>query len=247
MDGTGDDTATGGSGGRFRSTLWTVVLRAKDPSSPDRRSALEELIRTYWKPAYFFIRRRGHDREASKDIAQGYFAALLEKNLLQYLDRDRGKFRTFLLTTLQHYMADEHDRQRAQKRGGGRAALSLDFAGADTEISSEPVSPEETPEEGFRREWARSVMSRALDLVREEYAAEGKERDFESLRLHLGSESLSYADVGARLGISESDARQRAHRARSRYREALLQIIRSYTDSDEDAQSEVRDLFSALS
>jgi RNA polymerase sigma-70 factor (ECF subfamily) len=109
-----DDTAIGGAKRSFQSTLWTVVLAAKDPSSPDRREALQQLIETYWKPVYLFIRRRGNDREASKDLAQGFFTALLERQFLQYVQRDRGKFRTFLLTALEHFMADEHD--RAQHR-----------------------------------------------------------------------------------------------------------------------------------
>jgi RNA polymerase sigma-70 factor (ECF subfamily) len=241
----GDETATGGAGGTFRSTLWTLVLRAKDPDAPDRRKALEELIQTYWKPAYFFLRRRGHDREESKDIVQGYFAALLERDLLQYLDRDRGKFRTFLLTTLQHYASDERDRQRAQKRGGGRAVFSLDFVDAESDIAREPAS-EDTPETIFRRDWARRVMARALEIVRADFVGDGKSLDFEALRLHLSGQAPSYADVARQLGITEADARQRAHRTRARYREAILEVVRSYTESEADAQDEVKDLFSAL-
>lgn len=246
MPPTSKDTATGGADGSFRSTLWTLVLRAKDPAAPDRRKALEELIQAYWKPAYFFIRRRGYDRERSKDIVQGYFTALLERNLLQYLDRDRGKFRTFLLTTLQHYVSDERDRERAQKRGGGRPVLSLDFAGAESDMSREPETAE-SPEDVFRRDWARRVMSRALDLVRTEFLGAGKSLDFEALRLSLGGEALSYTEVAQRLGIQEADARQRAHRARTRYREAILEVIRSYSEGEEEARDELMELFSALS
>jgi len=109
----GDDTAIGGPKKEFQSTLWTVVLAAKDPASKDRRDALQKLIESYWKPVYLFIRRRGNDRETGKDLAQGFFTALLERNFLQYVQRDRGKFRTFLLTALEHFMADEHDRTPA--------------------------------------------------------------------------------------------------------------------------------------
>ncbi|HEV3029765.1 MAG TPA: sigma-70 family RNA polymerase sigma factor, partial [Planctomycetota bacterium] len=137
-----DDTGIGGARRAFQSTLWTVVLAAKDLSAPDRRQALQTLIQTYWKPVYLFIRRRGNDREVSKDLAQGFFTALLERNFLQYVQRDRGKFRTFLLTALEHFMADERDRAQALKRGGGRASLSLDFASAETEISRDPAAPD---------------------------------------------------------------------------------------------------------
>src|SRR5260221_110830 len=128
-----NETNTGGSGHRFESTLWTVVLSAKDPSSIGRREALEQLVNAYWKPLYLFVRHRGHDQEFSKDLIQGFFAALIDKNYLQYVSRDRGKFRTFLLTAVQHYLSNEYDRARASKRGGGRTPLSLDYDEAEAE------------------------------------------------------------------------------------------------------------------
>ena len=220
--------------------MWTVVLRAKDPSAADRRDALQQLIETYWKPVYFFIRRKGSDPDASKDLAQGFFTALLEKNYLQYVDRGAGKFRTFLLTALEHFMADDYDRARAQKRGGGRPLLSLDFAQAESEVRRQPVS-DETPEKAFRRDWAFRVMARALKALQEE---------FEALRLHLrytASEAPSYADVARRLGITESDVKTRIHRTRARYKEAILDVVRSYTESEEDTRDELRELFAAFS
>lgn len=244
----GDETGIGGGPHAFQSTLWTVVLTAKDPKAPDRRDALETLIRTYWKPVYFFVRRKGNDGESAKDLVQGFFTALLEKNFLQYVERDRGKFRTFLLTALEHFMADEFDRAKAQKRGGGQSPLPLDFVAAETEASRQPAS-DETPDRVFRREWAMRVMAQALQNVRDEFASSGRAVEFEALRLHLsytGPQAPSYADVARTLGVSEGDVRNRIHRTRARYREAILEVIRSYTESEESAREELRDLFTAF-
>lgn len=238
------DTEIGGMQRAFQSTLWTCVLRAKDPSAPDRRAALERLIQAYWKPAYSFLRRKGYDAEISKDFTQGFFAAFLERDFLKYVERGRGKFRTFLLTALEHFVADEHDRAKAQKRGGGRAGFSLDFVQAEREIGGS----DETPDKIFRRQWALLVLERALGALRATYEAEGRKDEFEVLRLHLGiGGAPSYADVAKRLGLSESDVRNRLHRVRGMYREKILEEVRAYTENEAEAQEEIRDLFSALS
>lgn len=241
-------TETEAGDGRFRSTLWSQVLRAKDPDAPGRREALETLIRRYWKPLYFFARRRGGQAEAAKDVVQGFFAELLEKNTLAGVDRDRGRFRTFLILAFEHYCADQRDHDRAQKRGGGRAPLPLDFPRADTEFSREPAAPD--PTDRFRRDWALQVLAQALQALREEYEREGRRDEFDALRLHLsyGAEKPpSYQDVAARLGRSESDVRNRLHRVRTRYREAIREVIRAYTGSEAEAADEVRELLSAFS
>lgn len=243
-----DDTAIGGSKRSFQSTLWTLVLAAKDPAAPDRQQALQRLIETYWKPVYWFIRRRGNDREQSKDLAQGFFTALLERNFLQYVQRDRGKFRTFLLTALEHFLADEHDRAQALKRGGGRSAFSLDFASAETEMGRDPASPQSL-DRGFRRDWAMKVMSQALETVKDDFRESGRSGEFEALRLHLlftAKEAPSYEEVARKLGVSEADVRNRIHRTRARYKEAILEVIRSYTETDLDAREELQDLLGAF-
>ncbi len=242
------ETEIGGEGRDFRSTLWTVVLHAKDPASPDRREALEALIRAYWKPVYFFVRRKGHEAEGAKDLVQGFFAALLEKNYLQYVERGRGKFRTFLLTAFDHYVADEWDKVRAQKRGGGRSPLSLDFHGAATEFSREPAVTD-PPDRRLRRDWALKVMAQALQAVRDEFSSAGRSEEFETLQLHLSYgavEAPTYATVAASLGMTENDVRNRLHRTRSRYKEAILEVIRSYTETDDEAKEELRDLMAAF-
>ncbi len=231
---------------RFRSTLWTLVLRAKEPEAPGRRQALETLISAYWKPLYFFVRRRARDTEAAKDLVQGFFAALLEKNYLQYVDRDRGKFRSFLLTAFEHYAADARDHDRAQKRGGGQAPLPLDFPRADTEFSREPASKDVDPTRRYRRDWALNVLAQALQALRQEFEA----KEFDALRLHLsyGAEKPpSYQEVAERLGVSENDVRNRIHRIRARYKDAILDVIRGYTGSEAEAAEELRELLGAFS
>jgi RNA polymerase sigma-70 factor (ECF subfamily) len=234
--------------GAFRPTLWTVVLRAKDPSAPDRREALECLFRTYWKPVYFYVRRT-RDPEAAQDLTQGFFAAFLEKDYLQYVDRAKGPFRTFLIVALQHYLADEHDRERAQKRGGGQTVLSLDFARADPEVLREPAGAE-TPERLFQRRWALEVIKTALQKLREEFKSSDRLTEFEALSLYLsagGKGAPTHADLARRLGVSESDVNNRVYRLRKRYREIILDEVRSYSGGEEEAREELLDLFSALS
>jgi len=243
----GDETAIGGSNQAFRSTLWTVVLAAKDPASKDRRDALQTLIETYWKPVYLFIRRKGNDRETAKDLAQGFFAALLERNFLQYVQRDRGKFRTFLLTALEHFMADERDRAQALKRGGGRQAVSIDFAIAESAIQA---AGSESPDRLFRRDWAIRVLAQALEALKADFATRGRAAEFDALRFHLteGTRGApSGAELAATLGVSETEARKRVHRARAEYREAILGVIRAYTETDDDAREELAELLGAFS
>jgi RNA polymerase sigma-70 factor (ECF subfamily) len=231
----------------FRPTLWTVVLRAKDPAAPDRREALERLFRTYWKPVYFLIRRT-HDAETAQDIAQGFFTAFLEKDFLKSVEREKGKFRTFLCVAVRHYMADEYDRAHARKRGGGRSPLSLDFARAETEISRVPAAKDDA-DKYFQRQWALEVIKRALHALREEFQASDRLAEFEALSLYLsagGKDAPTHADLAKRLSLSESDVNNRVHRLRQRYRELILEEVRSYSDSEEEAQQEVRDLFSAF-
>ena len=242
----GSDTATGGPDRRFDSTLWTIVLTAKDPASPHRREALETLIQAYWKPLYYFVRRRGNDFEASKDITQGFFAALIERDFLRGVEPDKGKFRTFLLASLQNYLADHYDKSVALKRGGGKTLLSLGFEDAERELGG-PKG--EDPDKLFLREWAWRVLAEAIHSLRSEYEASNRLEEFEALKSHLnyGASNASYSDLARQLGVSENDVRNRIHRARVHFREAILKVIRAYTDSEEECQEELRDLFSAFS
>lgn len=248
MSGSDNETEIGGQHRQFRSTLWTVVLKAADLSSPDRNRALESLIQAYWKPLYFFVRRKGNDSEASKDIAQGFFTALIEKNYLKYVNRGRGKFRTFLLTALEHFMANEYERARAQKRGGGKHFGSLDFDSAENQVGL-LASHEEGPERVFQKEWALRVLAQALEGLRVEYESTGRVKEFDALRPLLTRPGLggpSYAQVGAQLGRTEDEIRKLIHAARANYRRAILDVIRSYTESEAEAREELQDLLTAF-
>ncbi len=240
------DTSIGGDRRAFASTLWSVVLAARDAGDSGRREALQTLIEAYWKPVYHFIRRKGNDSETSKDLAQGFFTALLERNFLQYVRKDRGRFRTFLLTALEHFLADEHDRASALKRGGGRTGFSLDFVAAEREAAA---ADGRSPEAAFKRDWALRILSRALQLLKEDFAKAGRSPEFEALRLHLSAGAgtpPSYADLAARLGLSEQDVANRIHRARAAYRDQILQVVQAYSETPEDAREELRDLFTAF-
>lgn len=243
------ETQIGGPGGQFRSTRWSIVLSARDLQAPGRDEALKILIETYWKPLFFFIRRKGNDVESSKDLTQGFFVALLEKDYLKYVDAGRGRFRTFLLTALDHYVRDEIDRARAQKRGGGRPELSLDFSRLDPE-GFPAARLGETPEDLFTREWAIQVMAQGIHQVRQEFEASGRLVEFDTYQQHLASthpKESSYEEISKALGISVETVRNRIRNTRQRVREAILEVIRSYTASPEEAKDEYHDLRAALS
>ena len=240
------ETEIGGSQNAFQSTYWTLVLQAQDAASPARRDALQTLIQTYWKPLYWFVRRKGQDPEAAKDLVQGFFAALLEKDYLRYVDRDRGRFRTFLLTALEHYVSDERDRASALKRGGGRTVFPLDFDMAECAVS---VQRDVDPELAFRREWWSKVLEQAMDRVRASFGEKGRSEEFEAYRAYLSSmhpADTSYEEIARRIGVSSETVKNRVRSARADYREAILQVIREYAGSEEEARAELDDLFRAF-
>jgi RNA polymerase sigma-70 factor (ECF subfamily) len=213
-----DETAIGGDNVRFQPTAWTVVREARDGS----RDALDRLIAVYWKPAYFFIRRRGHDIEAAKDLTQAFFGSLLEREFFARASADRGKFRSYLLGALSHFLSDEFDRARAQKRGG-----EFNFVQAEIELASS----EATPEQAFRSRWAKEILSRAMA----------------KLRLDASAEDLALLGGQARPDLSVTDRKNRLFRLRARLRECLRQEILPSVDRAEDVDSEIRELFAAFS
>jgi RNA polymerase sigma-70 factor (ECF subfamily) len=230
------DTSMGGSGREFRATLWTLVLAAKDHS----QEALARLIETYWKPAYVYIRRWGYPSEEAKDLCQGFFAELLERDFLKGVSREKGRFRTFLLTVLKRYLINESERKRAQKRGGGKPLLSLDYTKAERDYSFIPVS-EDTPERSFNRQWALDAMARALVRL-------GGEMDagtFAAIKPHLAG-GPSYEETAKKLGISVTRLNNLIHRSRKRYRELLRIEVAGSLANPEDADEEVRNLLDAV-
>ena len=232
-------------GGSFKPTLWTVVLRAKDPSDPHRRTALNTLCETYWAPVYVYLRHKGRSSEDAKDATQGFFAHFLELRALDRVERGRGRFKNFLLALLEHYLANEHRKANAEKRGGGAAPLSLDFARAETEVRIDPADPR-TPEVAFRRSWSMAVLQDAFERLRREFSA--REAEFEAVRIHLlaGAERPSHAAIAERLGLPLTDVANLLHRSRKRLRELIRSILREAVDSEADLDGEVAEFFASF-
>ena len=233
---------------RFETTQWSLVIAAGDTRSEDSREALAALCEVYWYPLYVYARRRGQDAEKAQDLTQGFFAKLVEKNYLQAADRDRGKFRTFLLTAFQRFMADEWDRERAQKRGGGQAILSLDFENAEGEHYGFEPADERTPEDDFDACWAATLMDRARDRMRREMLEPGKEERFELLEGFVTGEGedIPYRQVAETLGLSEAAVKVAVHRMRKRFGEILRAEVAETVGDPDEVDVEVRHVLSAV-
>jgi RNA polymerase sigma-70 factor (ECF subfamily) len=232
----------------FVTTRWTVVLCARDKSSADSRQALESLCRHYWYPLYAFVRRHGHGPHDAEDLTQEFFARLLQKDYLKSVAREKGRFRTFLLAALKHFLANEWDRSQRQKRGGGQAHLPLDTADAETRYQIESAS-ELSADRVYEQRWALTLLDQVFQRLRAEYAASGKEDLFEQLKGTLSGErsSLPYAEIAMRLKMSEGAVKVSVHRVRQRYREILRDEIAQTVSTPEEVEDELRSLFAALS
>jgi RNA polymerase sigma factor (sigma-70 family) len=224
-----------------------VVLTAGRGSSPQAGRALEELCRTYWYPLYAYVRRRGHSPHEAEDLTQEFFARLLAKNYLADVDREKGKFRSFLLASLKHFLANEWDRAQAAKRGGGQPHLSLDAQTAETRYQAEPAD-DLTPEKLLERQWALALLDQVLARLQAEFVADSKEKQFDELKLWLteGKGATSYAVVAARLGTTEGAAKVAVHRLRRRYRELLRDEISHTVTTPAEIEEEIRHLFAAF-
>lgn len=243
-----------GSGGKsgaamFAVTRWTMVMAAagQPQVEPAAMRALAELCQCYWPPLYSFIRWQGFDIHEAEDLTQEFFSRLLAGNSLESVDRRKGKFRSFLLASLKHFLANERDRARTLKRGGGRAILSLDAMSLETRHRLEPLN-DASPDKRFEREWALTVLEQALTAIRADYAAAGKEALFDELKAFLTGDSgmESYACAGARLGLSEGALKVAVHRLRRRYRAKLHEEIEQTVSPQTDIKEEIRCLFAAF-
>ena len=223
---------------RFPTTCWSlVVLAARREPTAECADALASLCASYWYALYAFARHLGYQVEDAKDVTQGFFACLLEKNYLREFNRERGRFRTFLLAAFRHYLANERHRAQAHKRGGRREVLSLDFEDAEGRYRLEPADIQ-TPERIFERRWALTVLDRALARVGEEYAATGKRDYFDRLRCFLTGEPrpFLYGQMAAELQTSEGAMRVAVHRLRRRFRQALqTEVAETVADPAETA------------
>jgi len=234
-------------GGQFAVTHWSVVLAAGRSDSTHARSALEKLCRTYWQPIYAFVRRQGHSPHDAQDLTQEFFARLLEKKSLADVDRAKGRFRSFLLASLKHFLANEWDKARAQKRGGGQVLIPIDAQSAETACGVDPAD-QATAEKIFERRWALTLLDHALQRLREEHVREGKESLFEQLKVTLteSSRSVRYAEMASQLQMSEGAVKVAVHRLRQRYRELLRAEIADTVTTPAEVEEEIRALFSAL-
>jgi RNA polymerase sigma-70 factor (ECF subfamily) len=227
----------------FRTTHWSVVVCARDDRS-GARMALERLCRTYWPPLYAFVRRSGMSPHDAQDLTQEFFARLLEKGWLDGVDRERGRFRSWLLAAMKHFLANEWKRGQRQKRGGAAAFCSLDEFDAETRLLHEPAS--DSAEKVYDRRWAMTLLDQVMARLRTEMAGAGKLAHFEALKFCLTGEKTAYAEVCARLGMSEGAVKVAVHRLRERYRALLRAEIAETVGTEEEIDDELRSLFAAL-
>lgn len=231
----------------FGTTHWTTVLQARDGSSAEGAAALERLCRTYWRPLYFFARRKGHPPEDAEDLVQGFFAKLLEKDYLRSVTEQSGRFRTFLLTAFTNYRANEWDRSQRLKRGGQCTLIPLDAGTAEDGYRLEPVD-ELTPEKLYDRHWGETVVELVADKLRSEYGQAGEAERFEALHTCLMGESSQdgYAALGTRLGLSEGGVKTVVRRMRLRFATLLRDELAQTLADPADVETEMRYLLEAL-
>ena len=232
----------------FITTHWSVVLNAADSSAPGAEEALEKLCRTYWDPLYAYVRREGNNPEDARDLTQAFFARFLEKDYLAQVAREKGRFRSFLLVALRHFLSDERDRARAIKRGGGKTILSLDAQEAEGHYLLE-AAHDLTPEKIFERRWALTLLDRVVARLRDEYTAHGKADRFTELQTFLPGELATgtYSEAAARLGLAEGTIKWEVNQLRKRYRELLLAEIAHTVSRPDQIDDEARHLIAVLS
>ena len=225
----------------FLTTHWSVVLAAKDKSSPESVAALEVLCRTYWYPLYAFVRHQGHSPSDAQDLTQEFFARLLAKEFLRAADREKGRFRTFLRVALRRFLANEWDYARRLKRGGGRAPLPLDTTAAEHRYQEERDDAL-APDRLYEQRWARALLEEVLARLRAEYAAGGNSTEFEQLKGALTAErgGIAYDQLAATLELSEGAARVAVHRLRKRFRVLFRAAVAETVSPPEEVEDELR-------
>lgn len=231
----------------FVTTRWTMVLSAGRKSSPHSDRALAELCQAYWYPLYAFVRRQGKTKEDAEDLVQAFFVGFLAQNYLEGLAAERGKFRSFLLAALKHFLANEWDRAKAQKRGAGAEHLSLNWQDVNDRFHLDPPDPT-NPERLFDREWALALLDRVIGRLAEECARDGKAELFTQAKgfLTVGSAAIPYAAAAKALSLDEGALRVAVHRLRKRYRELLRDEIAQTLAEPRQVDEELRSLLAAL-
>jgi RNA polymerase sigma factor (sigma-70 family) len=243
-----DETPDGSRRSSFGTTHWSIVLTAKDRGGVQADRALADLCSAYWYPLYAFIRRRGHDPDGAADLTQAFFTRLLERDYLRSVDPTKGRFRAFLLAACKHFLANEHDRETARKRGGGRPVIAIDQRDAEGRYLAEPAH-DLTPERLFERRWALTILDRSLEQLGGESRRAGKAGLYERLKSALtGAEGgPSYAGIGTALGMTEAAVKKAAQRLRQRYGEILRERIAATLADPGQVDDEIRTLFAVLS
>ncbi len=242
-----DKTPAGAA--QFANTNWSVVLSAANTRNPTRALAsLEKLCRIYWHPLYFYARRQGESPHDAQDLTQEFFARLMQNDLLDSVDRGRGRFRSFLLAAFKHFLSNQRDKARAQKRGGGEIPVPIEVGNAETHYGFEPVE-KMTPEKIFERRWALTLLEKTTTRLREEYERDGKTQLFEQIKITLTEPrgAIGYAALGRTLQMSEGAVKVAVHRLRLRYRAVLRAEVADTLADPADLEDEVRQIFRAPS
>ena len=241
-------SAVAGGANRLATTQWSIVLAAGAGHLPDSKQALASLCRAYWLPVYAYVRRLAPSAADAQDLTQGFFVHLLETDAIARADPHRGRFRTFLLAAVKNFLANERDKARAQKRGGGKAALSLDFDAGESRIKIEP-SHDLTPDKLYERRWVLALLDQLLDSLRSELAAAGKQRHFETLKQAIIGEvtDADYEQAAQALGVTAAAAKQSAYRLRKRYRELFRQEVARTVADESELDAEIGGLLAILS
>jgi len=243
MNGHTMDTLRGPS--QFPATRWSLVVAAGDPHRKEARSALVSLCESYWYPLYAYLRRRGYSSDQAQDLTQEFFVRVIEGRYLDRAEPEKGRFRAFLLTSLKFFVADEEDRRRAHKRGGGMV-VPLEFSSGEERYQREP-GHDETPERIYERRWALSVLDRVVEKLRNEFVQHGRPDHFERLKVFLlGQSDAPYAALAQELNTSEGALKVAIHRLRKRYRELFRQEIADTVADPAAVESELRHLAAVL-
>lgn len=232
---------------RFPTTSWSLVAASGEQLNAQARHALETLCERYWYPLYAFIRRQGYDVEKAHDLAQEFFVRIIEKHYMQTADPLRGRFRTFLLASLKHFLNNEADREQAQKRGGGNTLLPIELGSAEDSYRLEPAH-DVTPEKIFERSWALTLLETVMSQLQQEFAKAGKATQFDRLKPLLVGDGIRtpYSQIAVELGMSEGAVKVAIHRSRRRFRELLRAEIAETVANEDEVDEEIRYLSTVL-
>jgi DNA-directed RNA polymerase specialized sigma24 family protein len=243
-----DDSTQPAAQSKFVTTHWSVVVSAGLNTSEASAAALAELCQTYWYPLYAFVRQKGHSSHDAQDLTQAFFARLLEKNYVSMADRQRGRFRTYLLAALTHFLADEWDKARRLKRGGGRQIISLDAGSAEERYRLEPITHLDAAKL-YERRWVTTLIEKALGRLEGEFCDSGKKALFDELKGSLFAKDAesSYAAIGMRLGMKEDAVKKAMQRMRGRYRELFREEIAQTVAAPNEIDEELKYLFAVIS